>query len=106
MSIWSSVGHGEPPIECLEADFGGFVDPQGWVDVAVGFGSIRLLVADDYGEARVALSPTEARRVIDWLQRAVETAERPHKEFNGRWRYSKKRGGMVLKWKRRKVKTS
>lgn len=26
------------------------------------------------------------------------------KEFTGRWKYSKKRGAWILKWKRRKVK--
>ena len=26
------------------------------------------------------------------------------KEFGGKWKWSKKRGAMVLKWKRRKVK--
>ena len=25
-------------------------------------------------------------------------------EFGGKWKWSKKRGAMVLKWKRRKVK--
>lgn len=104
MSIWASVGHGEPPIECLEAEFGGFVDPQGWIDVAVGFGSIRLVVADDYGDARVALSPTEARRLIGWLERAIEASEKPQKAFGGRWKWSKKKGVMVLKWKNRKAK--
>jgi hypothetical protein len=26
------------------------------------------------------------------------------KEFGGRWKYSKKRGAMIWKWKKRKVK--
>ena len=104
MSIWASVGHGEPPIACLEAELGDYPDPHGWVDVATGFGSIRLIVVDDYGDARVAFSPTEARRLIGWLERAIEASEKPQKVFGGRWKWSKKRGDMVWKWKARKVK--
>lgn len=103
MSIWASVGVGEDPIQCLDSWLGLDADPHGWIDVATAYGAVRLIVMDDEGEARVAISTHEARRLIDLLQRAVESAERPHKEFNGRWRYSKKRGCMVLKWKRRKV---
>lgn len=104
MSIWASVGVGEPPLACLDSHFGLDPDPDGWVDVAVGFGSVRLIVMDTDGEGRVALSTHEALRLIDRLQRAIEIAEKPQREFGARWRWSKKRGCMVLKWKNRKVK--
>lgn len=104
MSIWASVGVGEPPLQCLDSEFGSYPDPDGWIDVATGWGAVRLIVVDNDGEGRVALSTSEARRLIDLLERAIVIGEQPHREFNGRWRWSKKRGCMVLKWKNRKVK--
>lgn len=81
MSIWASIGCDEPEIEILESGYGQDVDPKGWIDVAHGWGNIRLIVrCEDYipGEASVAFTPDGARRLIELLQRAIESAEHRH----------------------------
>lgn len=55
------------------------IDPKGWIDVAHGWGNIRLIVqCEDYvpGEATVAFTPDGARQLINRLQEAITRAER------------------------------
>jgi len=81
MSIWSSICITDPEIEILDGGYGQDVDPKGWIDVAHGWGNIRLIVrCEDYipGEASVAFTPDSARRLIGLLQRAIESAEHRH----------------------------
>jgi len=76
MSIWSSVGNDD--IEILESGYGQESDPKGWIDVAHGWGNIRLIVrCEDYvpGEASIAVTPDGARTLIGWLEAAVAACE-------------------------------
>jgi hypothetical protein len=77
MSIWASVGNDD--IEIRESGYGQDLDPKGWIDVAHGWGNIRLMIeCEDYepGKASVAVTPDGARKLIGWLEAAIAACER------------------------------
>ena len=76
MSIWASVGFGEPDIPCLLDGYGHEPDPSGWVDVATGWDSIRLIVETDEGRGMVILPAESARSLIRRLETAVAVISR------------------------------
>ena len=76
MSIWASVGGDD--IEIRESGYGQEPDLKGSIDVAHGWGNIRLIIrCEDYvpGEGSIAVTPDGARKLIGWLEQAIQLCE-------------------------------
>lgn len=71
VSIWASVGFGEPDIVCYTDGYGNEPDPATWIDVATGWDSIRLIVECEVGTGLVILPADSARALIRRLETAV-----------------------------------
>jgi hypothetical protein len=73
VSIWRSVPGPDPVI--YDADFGDTIVPDGWIDVAIGWQTIRLIVRGEHGETRMSLSADGARELERRLRHAREGVE-------------------------------